>query len=212
MIRETFALGPLSCNCTIAGDERTREAIVFDGGDGVEEVAARLKRLELRAVLLAHTHAHIDHVGDVGALRSRTDAPALLHPADLPLYRTLAMQARWLGVEAPPVVAFDGDLRDGDDLRAGNVRARVLHTPGHTPGSVCFDVQDGDGTLLLTGDTLFAGSIGRWDLGGTSMADIVMSIRTKLMPYADGTPVVPGHGPSTTIGTERVSNPYLLGA
>jgi hydroxyacylglutathione hydrolase len=211
MIRETFAVGPLACNCTIVGDERTREAIVFDGGDGVAEVEARLQRLGLRAVLLAHTHAHIDHVGDVGALRSRTDAPALLHSADLPLYRTLAMQARWLGVEAPPVVAFDGDLTDGDDLHAGNVRARVLHTPGHTPGSVCFDLRDGqsDAALLLSGDTLFAGSIGRWDLGGTSMADIVASIRGKLLPYADPTPVLPGHGPFTTIGVERATNPYL---
>jgi len=208
---ETFPVGPLACNCTIAADEKSGEAIVVDGGDGVEEVSARLKRRGWHARLLVHTHAHIDHVGDVGRLREFTHGKALLHPADLPLYQTLALQATWLGVEAPPVVALDGELHDGDVLRAGALRFDVLHTPGHTPGSVSFAVREGDATTLLTGDTLFAGSIGRWDLGGTSMEDIVRSIQTKLLPYDDATPVVPGHGPATTIGVERRTNPYLLG-
>jgi glyoxylase-like metal-dependent hydrolase (beta-lactamase superfamily II) len=110
----------------------------------------------------------------------------------------------------PPVVALDGELRDGDVIAAGDIRLDVLHTPGHTPGSVCFAIGDANGaTTLLTGDTLFAGAIGRWDLGGTSMQDIVDSIHRKLMDYADATTVIPGHGPFTTIGTERESNPYL---
>ncbi|MBV9263827.1 MAG: MBL fold metallo-hydrolase [Candidatus Eremiobacteraeota bacterium] len=210
MIRETFAVGPLACNCTILADERSGEAIVVDGGDGVDRVVAYLDRNGWRAKLLLHTHAHIDHVGDVGRLRKRTGAAAHLHPADLPLYQTLPLQAGWLGLpEAPQVVALDGGLSDGERIAVGDVRVEVLHTPGHTPGSVCFAVEDGKQVTLLSGDTLFAGSIGRWDLGGTSMDDIVASIRAKLMPFADPTHVIPGHGPFTTIGHERRTNPYL---
>jgi hydroxyacylglutathione hydrolase len=214
MILETFPVGPLACNCTIVADEESGRAIVVDGGDGVDEVVARLNRRGLRAEFLAHTHAHIDHIGDLGRLRELTGGRGLLHPGDLPLYQALALQARWLGLRhAPRVVPLDGELRDGEIVRAGNVRLDVLHTPGHTPGSSCFAVRagDADNTTLLTGDTLFAASIGRWDLGGTSMEDIVRSIRTKLMSYADATPVIPGHGAFTTIGTERTSNPYLVG-
>jgi glyoxylase-like metal-dependent hydrolase (beta-lactamase superfamily II) len=210
---ETIAVGPLACNCTIVADRERGEAIVVDGGDGVDELSAYLKQHGLRAKLLLHTHAHIDHIGDLGRLRELTDARGLLHPADLPLYQTLAWQARWLGLAtAPAVVALDGELHDGDRIELGGVRVEVLHTPGHTPGSVCFSIAGaGDETTLLTGDTLFAGSIGRWDLGGTSMEDIVQSIQSKLMDYNDATPVIPGHGPFTTIGVERRSNPYLVG-
>ena len=211
MIVETFRVGPLACNCTIVGDQDSGEAIVVDGGDGVDDVIAHLARLGLRATHLVHTHAHIDHIADLGRLRELTGGKGLLHPADLPLYHTLPVQAGWLGLtHAPPVVALDGELADGDLLHAGTARVRVLHTPGHTPGSVCFEVAgNGTETTLLSGDTLFAGSIGRWDLGGTSMEDIVASIHGKLLPYADVTPVIPGHGPFTTIGLERRSNPYL---
>ena len=204
-------MGPLACNCIIVADEECRDAIVVDGGDGVDEVVARLARNGWRAKLLVHTHAHIDHIGDLGRLRELSGASGLLHPADLPLYRTLALQARWIGLtHAPSVVTLDGDLHDGDLLTVGTLRCRVLHTPGHTPGSVCFELSDDAEPTLLTGDTLFAGSIGRWDLGGTSMEDIVTSIRTKLLPYDDATRVVPGHGPFTSIGIERRSNPYLV--
>lgn len=210
--RETFELGPLACNCTILADESSGEAIVVDGGDGVDEVVAYLNRNKLRAKLLLHTHAHIDHIGDLGRLRDLTKGLGFLHPGDLPLYQNLALQARWIGLrEAPRVVPLDGELRDGDAFDLGTARVEVLHTPGHTPGSVSFAIHEGPETALLTGDTLFAGSIGRWDLGGTSMEDIVHSIESKLMGFADATPIVPGHGPFTTIGKERASNPYLRG-
>ena len=210
MVIETFAVGPLACNCTILADERSGEAIVIDGGDGVDEVLRRLQARGLHATYLLHTHAHIDHIGDLGALRERAGGRAMLHPADLPLYRTLELQAHWIGLaQAPRVVDLDADLHDGDTIALGDARIRVLHTPGHTPGSVCFAVEDDSRTAILSGDTLFAGSIGRWDLGGTSMEDIVASIRGKLFEYADGTQVVPGHGPFTTIGIERATNPYL---
>jgi hydroxyacylglutathione hydrolase len=127
------------------------------------------------------------------------------------LYHMLPLQARWLGLaHAPPVIALDGGMHDGELFELGATRCRVLHTPGHTPGSVSFEVADSEKTVLLTGDTLFAGSIGRWDLGGTSMEELVGSIRAKLLVYDDATPVIPGHGPFTTIGTERASNPYLV--
>jgi glyoxylase-like metal-dependent hydrolase (beta-lactamase superfamily II) len=210
VIIETFAAGPLACNCTILADEASGEAIVVDGGDGVDEVLRRLNARNLRATHLLHTHAHIDHIGDLGALRDRAGGRALLHPADLPLYRTLEIQAHWVGLaQAPRIVELDADLEDGDVIKLGKTRVRVLHTPGHTPGSVCFAIDDGTKTTILSGDTLFAGSIGRWDLGGTSMEDIISSIHRKLLDYDDATPVIPGHGPFTTIGIERNANPYL---
>jgi hydroxyacylglutathione hydrolase len=210
MILETFPVGQLGCNCTIVADESTGDAIVVDGGDGVDEVMQRLTSRGLRAGLLVHTHAHIDHIADVGRLRDLTNGRAMLHPGDLPLYHSLDVQAGWLGLgRAPKVVDLDGDLLDGDRFNAGSITLEVLHTPGHTPGSVCFSASNGAETTLLTGDTLFAGAIGRWDLGGTSMEDIVSSIHRKLMDYNDATPVIPGHGPFTTIGIERTTNPYL---
>lgn len=212
MIFETFPVGMLACNCTIVGDERTGEAIVVDGGDEAEEIAARLAAHGLRATHLVHTHAHFDHIGALAELRERTGGRGLLHPGDLPLYAQLGEQARWLGLAlAPPrTVALDAELHDGDVIRAGDVALTALHTPGHTPGSTSFAVEGGGATRLLTGDTLFRGGVGRWDLGGTSLEDIVASIREKLLAYADPTLVVPGHGPATTIGTERASNPYLV--
>ncbi len=215
VVVEHLSVGALACTCTIVADLASGEAIVVDGGAEVERIVARLDALGVRATTLVHTHAHIDHIGALGDLRERTGGSGLLHPSDLPLYGMLAEQARWLAQPSPRVVALDGDLRDGDVIRAGAARLDVLHTPGHTPGSVSFAVRvEGDGArqpppLLLTGDTLFAGAIGRWDLGGTSMADIVASVREKLFAYHDATVVVPGHGPQTTIGTEKATNPYF---
>ncbi len=210
MLTKTFEVGPLACNCTVIADESSGEAIVVDGGDGVDAVVDCLTQNGWRAKLLVHTHAHIDHIGDLGRLRELTGGSGLLHPADLPLYQTLSLQARWIGLaRAPKVVPLDGELRDDEQLQLGKARLRVIHTPGHTLGSVCFALSTAESTTLFTGDTLLAGTIGRWDLGGTSTEDIVRSIQTRLMDYDDATPVVPGHGPFTTIGVERTTNPYL---
>ncbi|HET7814825.1 MAG TPA: MBL fold metallo-hydrolase [Candidatus Baltobacteraceae bacterium] len=207
---ESFAVGMLGCNCTVVWDEESKEAVVVDGGDGVERVVPFLNERGLRATHLVHTHAHIDHIGNVAGLRDQTGGAALLHPGDLPLYRALAMQASWLPMyETPKIIDLDGDLRDGQILSVGSARLTVLHTPGHTPGSVCFAIEGGEQRTILSGDTLFAGSIGRWDLGGTSMEDIVASIHRKLLDFPDDTRVIAGHGPDTTIGTERNTNPYL---
>ncbi len=207
---EHFAVGALGCTCTIFADTMTHEAVVVDGGDDVDEIVRRLAAQGLRATQLVHTHAHIDHIGALAELAARTAGRALLHPADLPLYGALAEQARWLGMRVPAAPArLDAELRDGERISAGEATLDVLHTPGHTPGSCSFALDFAGRTILLTGDTLFAGSVGRWDLGGTSLEDIVASIREKLFAFGDETLVVPGHGPATTIGTERRTNPYL---
>jgi hydroxyacylglutathione hydrolase len=205
-----FPVGPLGCNCSVFGDEATGEAIVVDGGDDAPQIASILEQHKLKPKYLIHTHAHFDHIGALGELRDRAGGEGLLHPEDRPLYAMLAQQARWVGLGATfAPTTLDGDLEDGLVLRAGDVAITCLHTPGHTPGSTSFAVEIDGATRLLSGDTLFRGSVGRWDLGGTSLEDIVRSIRAKLFAYPDGTIVVPGHGPATTIGEERTTNPYL---
>jgi glyoxylase-like metal-dependent hydrolase (beta-lactamase superfamily II) len=211
VIVETFPVGMLACNCTILGDPASGEAIVIDGGAEVDTIARRLARHGLRPRYLVHTHAHFDHIGALGPLRERCGGAGLLHHADRPLYATLAQQARWVGFgEALQPVALDGDVSDGDELRAGALCLRAIHTPGHTPGSTSFALEVAGETTLFSGDTLFRGGVGRWDLGGTSLEDIVASIRTKLFVYPDGARVICGHGPATTIGTERATNPFLV--
>jgi glyoxylase-like metal-dependent hydrolase (beta-lactamase superfamily II) len=210
LIVEHFAVGPLACTCTIVADRTAGEAIVVDGGDDAETIAARLAELGVRARYLVHTHAHVDHIGCMGQLRELTGARGLLHPADLPLYQTVREQARWLGMPDPSVVAPDGDLVEGDRIDVGRAGLDVLHTPGHTRGSVTFALTRPDApTLLLSGDTLFKGSVGRTDLGGTTLEELTGSIRTKLFAYPDETVVIPGHGPPTTIGREKRENPFL---
>jgi glyoxylase-like metal-dependent hydrolase (beta-lactamase superfamily II) len=207
---EHVAVGPLGCTCTIVADPASGEAIVVDGGDEAEAIAARLTELGVRARYLVHTHAHVDHIGCLGQLRELTGAQGLLHHGDLPLYATVREQAVWLGMRPPSIVAIDADLKEGDRLRAGPVELEVLHTPGHTPGSVSFALtRPGAAPLLLSGDTLFRGSVGRVDIGGTTLQELTGSIRAKLFAFADDTVVVPGHGPATTIGHERRTNPYL---
>ncbi len=207
---EHFEVGALACNCTIVADVAAGEAIVVDGGDDVEAIVARLDALGVRATHLVHTHAHLDHIGSLGELRERTGGLGLLHPADLPLYSLLREQARLLGLPAPEIVKIDAELVGGDVVRAGGAALDVLHTPGHTRGSVSFALELAGRTVLLSGDTLFRGSVGRWDLGGISLEAIVTSIREKLFAYPDDTLVVPGHGPVTTIGLERRENPFLI--
>jgi hydroxyacylglutathione hydrolase len=211
VIVETFPVGMLACNCTILGDPASGEAIVIDGGDDVDAIAQRLDAHGLQPRYLVHTHAHFDHIGALGPLRERCGGAGLLHHADRPLYATIAEQFRMIGLPGSiQPVALDGDLTDGDELCAGALRLRAIHTPGHTPGSTSFALAYGGATTLFTGDTLFRGGVGRWDLGGTSLEDIVDSIRRKLLVYPDDVQVVCGHGPSTTIGTERTTNAFLL--
>jgi glyoxylase-like metal-dependent hydrolase (beta-lactamase superfamily II) len=205
----SFPVGLLQCNCTVLGDPESGQAVVVDPGDEGQKVLDVLRDEGLTCRAILNTHTHIDHVGANQALKEATGARLLLHEADLPLYDNLAAQALMLGglMAAPPRARVDETIHQGDRVRAGGVVAEVLHTPGHTPGSLCFHV-DGE-ALLLSGDTLFAGSIGRTDLWGGDYDQEIASIRERLLALDDRTRVIPGHGPETTIGRERRRNPFL---
>ena len=209
MIHEILPVGPLQCNCSIIGDETTREAMVIDPGDDIEDVQAIVAKHNLQVKQIVITHAHIDHVGGAMRLRAATGAPILLNQNDYDLLKMLDVQAKWIGVEAPAKVEIDQNLGQSDKVKAGSLTASVLHTPGHTEGSIClyFPVEK----KLIAGDTLFAGSIGRTDLPGGSYGKIINSLHEKVMALPDDTVVVPGHGGLTTIGEERESNPFLVG-
>lgn len=208
MIHELLPVGMLACNCSVLGDEKTGEAVVIDPGDNIEQVQQILAKHHLRAKYIVATHAHIDHVGGIEQLKRLTGAPVLMHQSDLPLYQNLALQAEWLGVVTPTITDIDLFLKEGDSLRCGTLNLAVLHTPGHSPGSISLHLS-GENDRILSGDTLFQGSIGRTDLWGGSLEEILRSIRNRLLIFPDQTPVFPGHGLPTTIGQERDSNPFL---
>ncbi len=250
MIHEVIPVGMLQCNCSILGDPVTREAIVVDPGDDVARILEILQRHRLKVRAIVSTHTHIDHVGGLAELHRATGAPVMFHEADMELYKHLDVQAQWLGVATPEVTQIDDFVKEGDTLRWGGYAARVLHTPGHTPGSISLVIEpgisgtviDGGGALsagagasaggherghggargsgrgsgeivepafLLGGDTLFQRSIGRTDLWGGSLPQILKSIQEKLLVLRDDVVVFPGHGETTTIGEEREMNPFL---
>jgi glyoxylase-like metal-dependent hydrolase (beta-lactamase superfamily II) len=207
-IRETFPVGPLQCNCTILGDPATGKALVIDPGDQGAEIVKMLAELGLRAVTLIHTHAHFDHVGATRHVAEATKAEIQLHQGDRPLYENLAMQGEAFGFKFDDVLPVNRWMNDGDTIKAGGVEVEVIHTPGHTPGSVCFSLG-GSEPILFSGDTLFQSSIGRTDLWGGDGRLILRSIKTRLYSLPEETLVIPGHGPETTIGEERVTNPFV---
>ena len=208
MIHEILPVGPLQCNCSIIGDESTREAIVIDPGDDIDDVLAAVSKHNLKVKQIVITHAHIDHVGGAMKLRAATGAPILLNQNDYALLKMLDVQAAWIGVATPGNVEIDHSVGQNDKVGAGSLSADIIHTPGHTEGSISlyFSLEK----KLIAGDTLFAGSIGRTDLPGGSYKKIISSLHEKLLTLPDDTVVVPGHGPLTTIGEERQSNPFLV--
>lgn len=204
-IFEHLVVGALQCNCYLVGDPSTREAIVIDPGDNAEDILAAADRHGLRLVASIATHAHFDHVLAAEEIRRRTGIPFLMHGADGPILGLLQEAGRlFLGQELPPPPEVDRTVADGDELTAGSLRLGVLHTPGHSPGSISLLAP---GEAVFSGDTLFYASIGRTDLPGGDQAEELTSIRTRLFPLGD-LPVYPGHGPATTIDQERVSNPF----
>jgi glyoxylase-like metal-dependent hydrolase (beta-lactamase superfamily II) len=207
VIHEVLPVGMLQCNCSILGDETSHEAIVVDPGDDIPRILALLDKHKLTVKQILITHAHIDHIAGAARLKKITGAPILYNPRDLPLVKMMDAQAAWLGMEPPEVAPPDDTLEDGRVISITGLAGNILHTPGHTQGSVCLHLPTQN--LLLAGDTLFAGSVGRTDLPGGDGPTLIRSIHEKLLPLPDSTVVIPGHGPRTTIGQERESNPFL---
>lgn len=216
MIHEIIPVGWLRCNCSILGDETTGEAMVIDPGDDIEAILAILQRHKLRVKAIVITHSHIDHIGGAKKMKAATGAPVYLNENDLELYKHLGEQAQMIGTAEPEKTEIDLSPKDGDTITAGNIKASVIHTPGHTPGSICLLIPQTGAALaaaepptLIAGDTLFRGSIGRTDLRGGSTRAILKSIKEKLLALEDDVLVIPGHGGATTIGYEREHNPFL---
>lgn len=207
MIHEILAVGPLQCNCSILGDETSREAIIVDPGDDIPKIVSILQRNQLKVKYIVITHAHIDHIAGAQRLKQLTGAPILYNQRDLPLVKMMDVQAAWLGMPTPEVTPPDAPLSDGQTIAIQRISGSIIHTPGHTQGSVCLYIPEQ--SLLLAGDTLFAGSVGRTDLPGGDHRQLISSIRSKLMALPDSTIVVPGHGGNTDIATERETNPFL---
>jgi glyoxylase-like metal-dependent hydrolase (beta-lactamase superfamily II) len=213
MIIESRADAPFFKNGYLLGCEETREGAVIDPGDEIDELAALASHdgLTIRHILL--THAHVDHVAGVGRARAAFDAPVYLHRLDLPLYLTAVEQGAFFGLAVDPPPPVDQLYGDGPPIRFGRYEVEPLHTPGHTPGGVCLSItRPGDRVCrLFVGDTLFAGSVGRTDLPGGDYDTLIASIRNVLLAFDDDAEVFSGHGPRTTIGQERRSNPFLVG-
>ena len=208
MIHEIFPVGLLGCNCSVIGDESTREALVIDPGDEIDRILVVLAKHQLTLKQIFITHAHIDHVGGAMKLKAATGAPILLNKNDYALLKMLDVQAAWIGAPSPGAVEIDQSLDDQDKVQCGAIHGVAMHTPGHTEGSMClyFPLEK----KLVAGDTLFAGSIGRTDLPGGSFNKIITSLHDRVLALPDETIVIPGHGELTTIGEERQSNPFLV--
>jgi hydroxyacylglutathione hydrolase len=208
MIHEILPVGMLGCNCSIFGDEATRQAIVVDPGDEIGSIQAILERHQLKVMAIVITHAHIDHIGGAAKLKALTGAPVHMNARDQELYDGLETQAAWLRLaKAPDRTEIDSNARDGDKLRLGETDFHILHTPGHTQGSLCLWIPTEK--KLVAGDTLFQGSIGRTDLPGGDGRQILRSIKEKLYPLPDDTVVIPGHGENTVLGLEKQHNYFL---
>lgn len=209
LLLKKFPLGPLQCNCSILACERTKEAIVVDPGAEAEKILAVLREEGWKPKFLVHTHAHFDHIGATEAVHAKVGGEVCLHRDDLFLYDNVAMQTALFRIPAFGVPPVEHWLEDKDRLAFGDYKMEVLHTPGHTPGSLSFYVPTKEGSHVFTGDTLFQGSIGRTDLWGGDFGQLMKSIRGKLLDLDDGAVVHAGHGPETTIGQEKAENPFL---
>lgn len=207
MIHEILIVGPLQCNCSILGDEVSHEAIVVDPGDNISRIVATLEKHQLTLKQIIVTHAHIDHIAGAQRLKQLTGAPVFYNQNDLPLVKMMDVQAGWLGIATPEVAPPDASLEDGQIISVTGLTGSILHTPGHTEGSICLYLPQQ--ALLLAGDTLFAGSVGRTDLPGGNSQKLIQSIHNSLLPLPDHVVVIPGHGVKTSIGAERESNPFL---
>lgn len=205
----TLIVGALEVNCYILWDDKTRCAFVIDPGGDPKDILDAVKKERLDVKYIINTHGHFDHVGADAELKKALGSPVAIHRADAGLLLDAHDHGVIFGVKTPKQPEPDILLEDGGTLDAGAVRLKVMHTPGHTKGGIClYDEKEG---LLFTGDTLFAGSVGRTDFEGGSYEELMDSIKTKILPLEGSVKVFPGHGPDTTIGEEKESNPYLPG-
>ena len=202
---EKHAVEPFFKNGYILSCSQTHQGIYIDPGDEVIQLLQRLQENGIKLIAIVNTHAHIDHISGVKLVKEKWDVPIYLHPQDKPLYEGLSVQAQRFGLDYPPAPPFDRPLEEGQDLQVGNLNLKVSHTPGHSPGGVCLQVRE----HVFCGDVLFAGSIGRTDLWGGSYEVLMESIHNKVLPMGDEKILHPGHGPETTIGHERATNPFL---
>jgi hydroxyacylglutathione hydrolase len=199
-------VGPLACNCYVVGEESTRRAIVIDPGGDADELAGEIASQDLTITAIVATHAHFDHIIAAEQLRALTGAPFVLHDDDRPLLDWMQESGRlFLDVELPPPPEVDTSAREGERITAGAVEFEVVHTPGHSPGSISLVAAGG----VFSGDTLFAGSIGRTDLPGGDAQALLGAVRSKLFALDESLIVYPGHGPTTTLGAERAENPFV---
>jgi hydroxyacylglutathione hydrolase len=209
MILETLTVGPFSENCYIVGDEASGEGALVDPGDEAARIAIAVEQRELEIGQILITHAHIDHVGAVAALAEEYACPVLMHAEAEPMLRQLPTQAMMMGLRFGKVPTVDRYIQDNEVVVVGGHNLSSLYTPGHAPGHLAFYSESED--LVLSGDALFAGSVGRVDLPGGSMEVLLRSIEERLLPLPEDTVVYPGHGPRTTIGEEKARNPFLQG-
>jgi hydroxyacylglutathione hydrolase len=209
MILEMLTVGPFQENSYIIGEEDSGAGVVVDPGDEAARIALAVEQTDLEVGSIIVTHAHIDHVGAVAALADEYACPVLMHAESEPMLMQLPTQAMMMGLKFGKVPAVDRHISDGEVLEVGKLRLRSLYTPGHAPGHLAFYIED-EG-VVLSGDALFAGSVGRVDLPGGSMEVLMRSIEERLLTLPDETWVYPGHGPRTSIGNERTSNPFLQG-
>lgn len=205
MIFKQFVVGALEVNCFVIADEETKEGLVVDPGDDADKILDYIKKNGIKLKYVVNTHCHFDHIGGNKKIVEETGALLMIHEADLPLLeRGEGSAALWgFRIEASPTPAQF--LKDGDTFKVGKILVEVIHTPGHSPGGICLKV----GNKLLSGDTLFAGGIGRTDFPGGDGYTLIKSIKEKLFTLPEGTEVYPGHGPSTTIGNEKIYNPFF---
>ena len=209
MILERFVVGMMQTNCYLLGDPATRQAAVIDpGGDG-HQIAGRLRELDLELAMILNTHAHFDHVLDAWLLKQELGGDVCLHADDQVILedRSVGLVAPLAATSKSPRGSVDQWLREGDRLQIGSLQLEVLETPGHTPGHVSFYLAAAN--VIFVGDTLFAGSIGRTDFPGGSYEELIRSVKTKIFPLDEATVVLPGHGPETTVGEEKSSNPFF---
>lgn len=211
MLLQNLSVGPLQCNCSILACEKSQEAIIIDPGAEADRILQILRAKGWKPKFLLHTHAHFDHIGATDELYQHLGGEVCLHREDLFLYENVATQTSLFGMPGFSVPAIQSFLEDKDTLRFGEYRVEILHTPGHSPGSISFYIPTEKEDWLFTGDTLFQGSIGRTDLWGGDYGQIIRSIKNRLLAFDDKTVVYTGHGPETTIGEEKLHNPFLNG-